>query len=265
MTTGDWQIEVPSRGILFGVGALQIPSAPAPQGFVGSGAVRSNDVPKLYAGTAGVRDTFNARLITFAVRAVALGDAVLVRQLMDRATHAWYPDPLGTDVRLDARFPGAPEKLVSYYGRPRHVIEASEWTYQLGVLVQQFEFAALDPYGYGATRTVTGATTTATLPLIDMGNVGAISRRATITVHGNGGTPVITSTTDSSRHITFAAPLAVDAVIDMHEQTVTIGGVSTPGAIAGTSPWLRLIGGVANSLTIAGCASVDITWRPAYL
>lgn len=147
----------------------------------------------------------------------------------------------------------------TFFGRPRPVTLdlSQQWA---GFIHATAQFECLDPLPYGDLVTVVpvgspaGFTVDGDMP----------TYRFTITITGNGGTPSLLATTDELRTILFDGALAGAsvAVLDFYSQTVTVDDVlAYPLA---TDEWFRLLDGV-NSITFAGCAGIQIDYRPAYL
>lgn len=168
-----------------------------------------------------------------------------------------------TDTTLDIRHPlfDSTDNILRFYGRPR-TLEANVDTVDLnGFIPVLATYKCLDPFGYGAEETVSDASSPASVT--SDGDVP--TDRFTIEVTGNGGTPVITSTTDEASAVVFNTTLAgaAVAVLDFRAHSMTVGGTPAYQLAAG-SRWFRLLPG-ANTLTFTGCASIEVVHRPAFL
>jgi hypothetical protein len=256
--TQVWQIE---RGtLLLGAGTdYDIVTPPGPIGLLGS-TVRAADLERMGDGSTGGRDVSAARLVTIPIN-VHGTDPADTHDAVRALTSAWRRTP--EDVTLDVSIPGQPEDVLRYYGRCRGVTE-SQWTLVQGDVALMLAFTALDPYAYGAEVTsAVDSSSPLTLDDTTTGDPGTTTARATLTIVGNGGTPVITNTTTGGL-IAFAGAATGTYVIDLHTQTVTKSGVPRDQDVAASSPFFRIAGGVDNVITFAGCASIQLTYRPAY-
>lgn len=212
------------------------------------------------------RDKLAPRLLTFQLTLGAgqgVRDATerirVASELLADVNEGFAPEDGPADVELLLEWPGIIPGLdeCSFYGRPRSVND--DTSLLPGRISALALFRALDPLKYGPLDLVSDGASPATVT-----NAGSYrTDRATITVHGNGGTPVITNVTDDSATLTFADTLAGTAVIDLRAQTIVNGG-GDPLALAPGSGWFALLPG-ANTLTFAGCASIDVEHRPAWL
>lgn len=168
------------------------------------------------------------------------------------------------DVSLDVDIPGTGWSR-RFYGRPR--LDAG--SVRLDNLpaceaIVELAFHALDPFAYGGP--VSASDTAGTITLAAAGDVGADSSRATITVNGNGGIPVVTSTT-AGGSIAFTSALAGGSsyVINLYDRSVVTGlGANADAAVNPLSSWFPIMGGVSNTITVTGAASASISYRPAF-
>lgn len=223
-----------------------------PEPRIGDG--ERGDLP----GDIGGVDVARRRRIPLPLHIVGTQTAALAA--LAALKRAWAPRP--QDVTLDLYIPGQPstDGRLRFYGRPRGVEVdlariAGGWARAMAI------FDALDPFGYGPEETVADAASPASVT--SLGDMP--TDRFTIEIVGNGGTPVITSATDDAATVAFAEPLANGAVaiLDVRTRSVTVDGLEVY-PLAAAARWFRLLPG-NNSITFTGCASVEITHRPAYL
>lgn len=264
--TADWQYRISERDFLIGNGtSYGILLNPGPAGTVGGPPVNTVHLTRQVAdGDILGRSVRAGRQITIPVQLLDEHDAAGVRDLARDLVAGWRVERTG-ELTLEAREPGTPETVMYYPGKPGTVdVDTRSWYF--GLLTASLEWECSDAYGYGATATLEDQTGTFTLDAADLGDTEADTRRATLTIHGDGGTPVLVNTTDDGRDLTFTDALAGgdDYVIDLYTQTVTRSGSNANASVSSSSAWFCLRGGVTNSLTLSGAASVDLTWRPAY-
>lgn len=206
-------------------------------------------------GDTGGADRSEARVIRFGLEVVDDGTFAADFRLLKQA---WRTTT--TDTTLDVKHPAfqSTDNILRFYGRPRG-LSADILQWHNGVSLVTASFKCLDPFGYGAAETVTDSSSPASVT----NNGDVPSDRFTITITGNGGTPIITSTTDEAAAVVFNTTLAGTAVLDFRAHTMTVGGTAVYQLAAG-SRWFRLLAG-ANTLTFSGCASIEVVHRPAYL
>lgn len=258
--TDDWQAEIAARSIVIGRGT----NYPGLGGVEGVGLLRplTGDVDLVGDGAALTGDRLPVRVIQCPV--VVVGDtAAELGQNYGALAAAWRPTR-DDELAFDLRLPGMPETSLRCYGRP---LDLPGDPAGLKVAIRTAaRFRCGDPFFYGAeVDSGVDASTPLTVVAADMGSAGADTDRATLTIAGNGGTPVVTNT-ETGGHITFNATLAGGAsyVVDLHTRTVTKSGVNRDQDVDATSTWFRLLGGVDNELTFSGCASLRVQHRPAY-
>jgi hypothetical protein len=176
---------------------------------------------------------------------------------------AWAP--AAADQELLVKIPGIGpiDGTITYFGRPRGSIEPRLQYLTGGIVFSQGTFVALDPIGYGPEETEAGS---GTIIVTNIGDVA--SRRATVTLTGNGGTPKITNINDGGTFVEFGATLAGAATwaVDLLAKTVVDGSgddVYAAADVLSTSTWPRLVPG-SNSLVITGAASASVTYRDGY-
>lgn len=254
--SADWQARIVERDFVLGAGT-NYPGVGAISGL-GLLPPSLNDVTRFGDGDAFGRDRLPVRILSLPVK--VLGDTSADVWTNYRALAvAWRR--AATELALDLRIPGSAETVMRYFGRPMEL--PADLHGLKGVQETVADFRA-EPYAYGAQ--VVSAVDTAS-PLViaagDLGDDGADSDRAVLTLVGSGGTPVLTNTTTGGV-ITFASALSGTAVVDLHAQTMAVDGAPADGAITADSSWFTLAGGQANTLTWTGATSLAVTHRPAY-
>lgn len=254
----DWQGRLVERDFLFG----RDTNYPGIGGVTDVGVLepRLTDVVGLGDGAAWGMDRHPARTLTIPM--TVLGDtSAEVWANYRLLAVAWRRST--AELALDLRLPGAAETVQRFYGRPNGVPAAPHGL--KGTLVTLAEFRC-GPLCYGAEHTAASAASASpfTIPAGQMGDPGADTDRVTITIVGNGGTPTITH--GSGGAISFVLPLAVgvEAVFDLHDQTIDVNDAAADGAGNAGDDWFRLVGGAENEITATGCASIEVTWRPGY-
>lgn len=223
--------------------------------FVGAAALSSIGPDVVFGG-----DRLGVRRIR--IRVKVLGDTEADAWQNWRAlASAWRPQPDRTEVPLDVRWPGMAETVMRAYGHPAGAT-VNPATLKAGYLSADLAFDA-DPLWYGDDVTQASAASPVTLP--SSGETGADTNRATITVHGSGGTPSIVLDS-TGEDITFNQVLAAGQtyVIDLHERTVTKAGNDASTHVASSSTWFRIPGGEASTLTLTGGAALTVVHRPAH-
>jgi hypothetical protein len=265
--TADWQIELPGRSLLMGAGtSYKIRSAAGLSGVLDTPTLRTDDLPRT-----GVNGTTLGRVYAdFRVLSWRLGvddaQASTVGANVKALLEAWRAPSDASEVALDVRVPGTPETVLRYYGQPRSVqATTSAWGHGLALVEVDCEFFASDPFAYGAEVTVTSGAGATTLSSASLGDLGADTVRATITLSGTGGTPIVSSST-SGGVIVFSSGLGATQVAEINLRTgeVTVNSTSTPAILATSTSWITLLGGQANTLHMSGAGSVTYRYRPAY-
>lgn len=254
--TADWQAEL-AGSFLMGAPTVFRFSKDRLGGF-GVPAPRTRDLDRGdYPGSVAGRDLTARRLIPLPFEIVGATQSAALASLADLKA-AWAARE--SDTTLDVRLPGQSSTTYRYYGRPRGVTVdlqriAGGWVKALAL------FDALDPFGYGAAET-TGVDSSSPASVTNNGDVP--TDRFTITVVGNGGTPVITNTSDDNQAVSFLAGFSGTAVLDFRTHTITVSLVDSYALLAPGPRWFRLVAG-ANTITFTGCASIQVDWQPAYL
>lgn len=162
------------------------------------------------------------------------------------------------------RIPGLPVTTMRAYGRARGIPDeemgpGGKWITGTGL------FLATDPALYDESATAVSADSSSPIPLPNAGNYP--TRRCTLTVAGNDGTPVITNPASLEvGSITFNQVLATGQSysIDLYTQRVTRGGNDANAEVDPSSRWFELQPG-ANNVTFTGCASVAASYRSAWI
>lgn len=252
--TQDWQARLVERDLLIGRGT----NYPGLGGMTGLGIL----APRASGQQRGLADgdsfgTHRYPARTLALPVQVLGDTDADRWQNWRAlASAWRRSD--TDLALDVRIPGMAETTMRYYGRPFGLIGDPHGLKSPVSGTAEFR---CDPFAYGA---AVDSAVDSSSPLVVTNAGDAATDRATLTVDGNGGTPTITNTTTGGV-IAFRDALAggQSYVIDLREQVVTRSGVNHDGDVTSSSTWFALDPG-ANTLTFTGCASLQVTHRPAY-
>ena len=196
--------------------------------------------------------------------------AVQVENEPDLTMDAWRElqtawAPASSDQELLVKIPGIGpvDGTMTFFGRPRGSIEPRLEYLYAGVVFCQGTFVALDPIGYGPEETEAGS---GTVIVTNTGDVA--SRRAVVTLTGNGSAPKIANTDDGGTFVEFGATLAGAATwdVDLLAKTVVDGsGVDVYAAadVLSSSTWPRLVPG-SNSLVITGAASASVAYRDGY-
>lgn len=236
-----------------------------PPGITKQPTVRSQSMPRgnRHGITAGA-DRYDQTVLTIPVEFYAATPEE-VQEYLQLALDAWQldEDDDGNEVELRTIEPGDPYGAhMRWFGKPKPPQvdpNLHRWSRKLAV----FTFVATDPLMYGPYATnINYPTSPATVP-----NAGTMSTdRVVITINGNGGTPVLTNSTDGDGDLIFAAPLAGgdEYVVDLHAETVVDGaGNNMMNALWGESLWFKLRPG-NNTIVYSGCASIDVAVRAAY-
>lgn len=250
--TSDWQAEL-SGSLLIGTGTDYVWKG----GFAGSGfEVRSADLSRgvQVPGASTSFDVIEKRLFRIPVQ-IEKSTQAACQQSLQTLKAGWKPT--SADTYLDVRMPGTPETTMRLYGRPRGVLN-EQWDLTGRILWVVLEFAAVDPFFYGAAAAIS-ADSSSPIPIVNAGD--ASTRRCTLTVVGSGGTPVITN--PNVGHITFSGALSGTATIDLDAQTVTVASASREDLVDPSSTWFTIAAGT-NNVTFTGCTSVASSTRPAY-
>jgi len=236
-----------------GVGGWLVDDDNAPAGF-GGAAARASDQPRgTWPGDVTGVDVPGATTGTVGVIGGS-NDPADAPALAETLRAAWHASSTTDEAITITRG----SSVRSYYGRPNGCT-VDEQVLALGAVRALCSFRVLDPYGYGAAVTVTGVGSSLTV------SGTATTDRVVWTITGNGGVPSIANTT-TAETLLFGSAVAGAAtrVVNVRNRTVVDGvGASAMGGLAVATSWPRLAPGV-NTLTITGCASVDVTYLPAY-
>ena len=266
--SADWQgeLQATSGAWLFGdtsgaTGTRIIPGSPVKQTTVRSSrAMRGADHGEAVGPERYGKTTIRTALEWYSTTA-ALVEADV--QVARKACKLDAADD-GELIRLDLREPGTPETNMAYFGRPRP-LSIDPTLHRFFRKTGTFTFEAFDPFAYGAAAGPTNYLLAGS-PHSITNDGDADTRRVTIDINGNGGTPVITNTSDSNGDLTFSEVLAGGSTwtVDLYNETVVDGSsVNKIDALSPAAIWFKFRPG-ANSVTIAGCASIDVTIRPAW-
>lgn len=235
-----------------GIGGLGVPT-PAVQDY----ARGDRD------GTVSGRDLYERRVLTLPIHVLGTTAEDVMGNLRTLKT-AWKREKSTDEVELELRLPGFPgaTETLSYFGRPRGMAVNLEHL-KAGYVPALLTFEALDPLGYEPEDAATYTGLSGTFNVTGDGDED--TDRVLIEVTGNGGTPRLVSTTDGGLDITFAEALAGAATrtLDLRAHTCTDGGTDHYDELSPVSSWFVIKPG-ANSITLTGAASVDVTIRHAH-
>jgi len=256
--TTAWQGELAARSFTFGRGT----SYPGIGGIVGAYGTPTPEATDLRLtgrdGTVGGIDRYPKRVLRIPMQ--VLGDTGAdVDTNLAALKAAWRRSD--TDLALSLRLAGT--TTLTYWGRPRGLDDSRLGKVEAGAALVTATFDCLDPLAYGDTVTVAADSSTP-IPLTNSGN--ATSYRCTLTVAGNGGTPVLTNPDDpDGGDITFTVALAGGSsyVIDLAAMSVTKASVNHEQDVSASSQWFGLAPGT-NNIAFTGCASVAADFRPAW-
>lgn len=254
----DWQARLVERDFLIGrdtdypgLGGIRGLGVPEPR--------RSDQQRGQGDGDARGPDRYPARTLTMPV--VVLGDTDDDTWGNYRALAvAWQRSQ--TDLELQLRLPGSAQTVVSYFGRPSG-LPGDPHGLRTNTLATAAEFRC-DPYAYGAeVVSAVDAASPLTITAANLGDLGADTDRAVLTLVTAGGTPTITNTTTGGV-IAFATAVTGTYVLDLRAQTVTKASVAKDHELSAASTWFALAGGVDNVIAFTGATSLQITHRPAF-
>lgn len=262
MALALWQGELTARSFTFGAGTDYEIAAAGPSGLGVS--VRSFDANRIGNGSTAGTDSTPSRELLVPLHVGKAGDDHLdAGALVQALRAAWRPLRTG-EMRLDLWAPGVlTTEVGSFFGRPRGV-DLDLALIRSGYASALARFAATDPLVYGPL--VVSPTDSSSPLAIDDATLGPEDTyRATLTIVGNDGTPTVTNATTGGV-IDFAEQLdtADVAVIDLYTRSVVVESLPAPEVVDPASTWFGLAGGVDNSITFTGCASIQLTYRPAY-
>lgn len=184
-------------------------------------------------------------------------------QALRTLKRAWKPTgPTDQELTVYAPGIGPTDDTLRFYGRPRTTLDVNARMAYAGIIYALASFDALDPIGYGPVEEASGS---GTFTVTADGDER--TERATVTITGNGGTPIISNATDGGGNVVFTQPLANGDtwVIDLKARTV-VDGAGTDvfqGRVATSSLWFGLQPG-ANQLTLTGAASAAFSYRSGW-
>lgn len=217
---------------------------------------------QLNHGMVASKDFLASRIIGIPVIIYRKGNPGAAMSAARQLKAAWQPAKDGFDdvLTVSAAGLGPLDDVMTFFGRPRGGLELDLVKHHAGLITAYGSFTCLDPLGYGGEQTSGGT-------LFSVNNIGtAATDRISIVVTGNGGTPVITNVTDTSRAIRFGETLAngITRHIDVRAKTVvSSSGDDRYSSLSPTNQWFDILPGV-NSITVTGAASISLTWRPAW-
>lgn len=221
--------------------------------------VESDDTPMGdYDGQAAGPDRYLSQFLMMPVD-IRKASPTLANQSFRTLKKQWKRR--SSTTTFDLYFPGFPsDQPLRWYGRPRS-LEDDYQHIAKGYIPVLLEFVALDPFAYGAEVVTVDAAT----PCVVVNGGDDRTRRFTIEVTGNGGVPVITSTTDGAKSLPFAQALGggVVATLDFLEHELTIAGNDEYDYLSPGHQWFELLEG-SNSITFTGCSQIEVTHREVY-
>jgi hypothetical protein len=214
-------------------------------------------------GTVAGVDYTTSRVLRIPIAIKAADDPEAAMVALRALKAAWKPTGPTDDV-LSITLPGygPSDDVVRFFGRPRTTLEVNLSRLGLGVVYALATFVALDPIGYGPTEVTAGS---GTFTVTNAGD--ATSKRATIEVVGNGGTPVLVNNSDGGADVRFSQALGGGSswFIDLATRTVVDGSGNDvfPSNVLAASLWPRLVPG-SNSLTLTGAGSASVSHRSGW-
>lgn len=176
---------------------------------------------------------------------------------------AWAPSGTDTEEELRIYLPGygPSDDVARFYGRPRTDMAGDLSRLAYGTIKALGSFSALDPLAYGPEVVDSGSGT------VNVTNDGDVAtRRATLTITGSGGTPVVSNPQDGGGSVAWLTALANGAVRHVNLRTATVtdaGGIDRGSEVATASTYFVLQTGV-NALELTGATSLSVTHQPAY-
>lgn len=252
------QMQAQLRSLTIGAGT-NYPGIGGTRGVYGMPEPKAGEAARAsgHGVTASV-ERMERRILRVPVTIIAT-DGASAAAMSDTLKTAWAPSD--ADLELALRLDGDERR---FFGRPRGVDDSrmSGQQGRAGVIATTCTFVATDPLAYDAGVTV-DADSSSPVTFTNLGDIA--TRRVTLTVVGNTGSPVVTNTTTGGA-ITFTSALsgAETAVIDLFDQSVLVSGVHAEQRTSPASTWFGLAPG-ANTITFTGCASVAAEVRSAWL
>lgn len=235
--------------LLLGAGT---PYQIAPDGIDGLGvpAPRVTDVSRHPAdGSDAGFESLPPRLLTFPIQ--ILGDTVAETvEAWRTLSTLWSPHPAG-EVALTLAIPGYPDGGLTFYGRPRGLVDDGRRLTASPPSVDVLAtFVALDPIGYGPAVTAQGSRTSAgsiDLPITNAGNIA--TDRLSVTLRhvdesaGNSGgydtIRVLNLTTGGSVRVLEPFALFTDQTVDIDLRRRTVRHTNSVGTVADWYPNLK--------------------------
>lgn len=260
--TADWQYRLVERDFLIGNGTnYDIRFGTGVHGTMGA----HRHTVTVEHGTADGRafgNTWNnGSDITIPVQLEAAPSAVTTRQRAHALSTGWRKLQTG-ELELEAREPGTPATVMSYFGKPG-VIDPSAENYLFGLLVHLCTFECSDAYAYGPAVATADKTATFTIDDSDCGDLEADTDRVIFSVTVDSGSEF--TLLHDTGHVTVEGVAAADVVvIDLHNMTCTRNGTAADQLVTDDSDWFFLNGGVDNEIEVDGDVTIDVSHRPAY-
>lgn len=254
----DFEFEL--RSFIFGGDSDTYPVY-SMDGLFGSPDFKTQDTDnQMQHGVTAGKDVYGPKRVSWLVDVLGVNETA--KHAAMRTMVATFRPADGIEV-LSVRVLSTPETIMYVYGRPRGApVSTFGVTQRLGKVRMNPRFLITDPFFYGAG--VTGAATTGQT----VTNAGdATTKRSTIKVVGNGSTPTLVNTTDSSGTITWNTTLGntVQRIVNLFDKSVTDGAGNGDyrSEILNSSTWFSWQVG-ANTLTVTGCTSAQVSHQPAY-
>jgi hypothetical protein len=252
------EMQATLRSLTIGAGT-SYPGIGGTRGVYGAPEPDAGETPRASGhGVTASLERLGRRIVRIPVIIIGT-DGPSAAAMTDTLKAAWAPSD--ADLELALRLDGDERR---FFGRPRGVDDSRMSGIQGrgGVIEVACTFVATDPLAYDSAVAV-GADSSSPVVLTNLGDMH--SRRVTLTVVGNGGTPVITNTTTGGV-ITFTSTVSAmeTATIDLRDQSVTIAAAHVENRTSPASTWFGLDPG-ANTITFTGCASVAASVRSAWL
>lgn len=169
----------------------------------------------------------------------------------------------GDDEELNLNIADWPTDAgLTFFGRPMGVHDLDIDLSDVGAATCMLQFDALDPWGYGVE--VDGDVEASSPFTVELDGMADIDRFV-VTIVGNDNPVLLTSTTDQGRFIALSVLATGEtAVLDFRARTVEVNGDDAFSRVQPGSLWFELLVGT-NNLTFSGCASVQVSHRPAMI
>jgi hypothetical protein len=244
------------RGLTFGVGEDYLWGEEAPAGL-GIPSPETDDVASAGEGSFGGLDRIRNRIIR--VPMIVLTGPETIQSDLDDLKRAWRPS--SATVELDLRLGGDARR---YYGRARG-LDIDITRVEQGYITAVGTFDALDPFGYATSAQAFTADSSSPIVLTNDGT--APTRRATLTIVGNGGRPELVNAADPhAGTIKFRVNLAAGQTVTVNLNNLTIknsSGAHVENMLSVYSTFFLIEVG-QNTIHFTNCASVSAAVRHAY-